>query len=535
MSERKLSVLLIGNLKDVNRHLIQLQKELQYTLSIQSIAQDKLIADRCVADLKPDFILLEVSGSFPVWDFMDEVHNNLENTEILLITKEKNFESAYQAFQHRALNFLLEPVNKETLLQNLEEVNRKLLIISEARKDREKLNLYELKQHQEMMEKILTNMLEKPEELETLLYEINHRYQTQISIDSFQALVVNTDKRELYIERNGFCQKVLHIIEDSFPKAHEVISAVVMPYGITGIINFTIGLEQEISRKDMNQLHQSILDLQEEYGAFDLVIGVGITVHSMKDINQSLQEAFRAEQYKLVYPEQKIFYAFEFPKRKETGAVQILLDSQKKNLTRFLRRMDGVSIEQWIDEMVDKAEDNFKDYPEGYNLLKDEILMTAKEVWCDSESAEYFVEQDSAFQELSHCFQGRKMLVHLKEILLSICKRRRESKNTELNTPIKTALDYIGLHYKEAVTLEELADISGLSPNYFSSMFKEQVGETYIDYLTELRLMQAKELLLTTHRTVKEIANEIGYLDDKYFRKLFKNRFGVIPSQFRKN
>jgi two-component system response regulator YesN len=83
------------------------------------------------------------------------------------------------------------------------------------------------------------------------------------------------------------------------------------------------------------------------------------------------------------------------------------------------------------------------------------------------------------------------------------------------------------------VTLDETADYIGLSPYYFSKMFKERFQMTFIDYLTQLRITKAKELLNDQKMSLKEIASTIGYRDPNYFSRVYKKATGESPSDYR--
>ncbi len=527
-----LSILLIASSSEVYNILDWIQKEGLFQFDIKHIQQDKAKAEQCISEKHPDLIILEISNEFSIWKFMDEVQTKEKNAEILLTSQEKSFEYAYQAFQHRAIDFLLEPIDKKAILRCLEEVAEKKRMIYEMNEDKKKLDLYELKQHQDLMEKILRNMLEKPEELELLIGEVNQRYQTTLINDNFLALVINTDKQELYYEKTGFCQKVINLIENTFSHSHEVFGAVMEPYGITGIVNISSRFSLDSVKDAIQDLYYNILVLREEHGEFSISIGVGTVVHTMKEVDISLQEAFRAEQYKLVSKESRIFYASHIP-QKVDNLEHFITISLKKNFWRLLRNMNEEGLAQWFSEIIELSEQSFQSFPEGYFLLKNLILQMAKEAWDDKMAEEYFLEEEIAVRNLEHLFVGKRILERLEEIILRICQKRKRTQTVAISQPIQVAVAYICQHYSEAITLEELADVCGLSPNYFSAIFKEQIGVTYIDYLTEWRLEQALQQLAITKKNVKEIANEIGYLDDKYFRKLFKNRFGITPLEYR--
>ena len=71
------------------------------------------------------------------------------------------------------------------------------------------------------------------------------------------------------------------------------------------------------------------------------------------------------------------------------------------------------------------------------------------------------------------------------------------------------------------------------SPYYFSKLFKEEMGQSFIEYVTGIRMEKAKELLSKTDKSMKEICNEIGYADPNYFSRTFKKNVGFTPTEFK--
>jgi len=99
---------------------------------------------------------------------------------------------------------------------------------------------------------------------------------------------------------------------------------------------------------------------------------------------------------------------------------------------------------------------------------------------------------------------------------------------------MRQAVSYIKQHFREELTLEDVAQEVHFSPYYVSRLFKEELGLTFIEYLTKTRIEEAKRLLLETNKTVSEISELVGYQDPSYFTKVFKKREGVTPTQFRR-
>jgi two-component system response regulator YesN len=112
------------------------------------------------------------------------------------------------------------------------------------------------------------------------------------------------------------------------------------------------------------------------------------------------------------------------------------------------------------------------------------------------------------------------------ELVYSIQDKKRVSQ-------IKPAIDYIRLHYNEPVTLNEIAKTAHLSVSRLSHVFKEQVGITIVDYLTNVRIEHAKALLISTNKNCTEICFESGYNNQSYFTRTFKEIAGITPKQFR--
>jgi two-component system response regulator YesN len=98
---------------------------------------------------------------------------------------------------------------------------------------------------------------------------------------------------------------------------------------------------------------------------------------------------------------------------------------------------------------------------------------------------------------------------------------------------VKRALDYLGEHYNEAVSLKEIAALVHLNPNYFCQLFKAETGENFSNYLTSLRLKKAEELLKNTDLRAYEIAEKIGYPNLSYFSRIFKKYTGKSPFEYR--
>nr|WP_275581408.1 AraC family transcriptional regulator [Enterococcus lemanii] len=83
------------------------------------------------------------------------------------------------------------------------------------------------------------------------------------------------------------------------------------------------------------------------------------------------------------------------------------------------------------------------------------------------------------------------------------------------------------------LTIEKMSQALFLSPAYFSSLFKKETGQSFISFLTEERLQQARQLMETTNDKSYVVAEKVGYSEPNYFSYVFKKRFGLSPSKYR--
>ncbi|GEM_PF-6030271 len=102
-----------------------------------------------------------------------------------------------------------------------------------------------------------------------------------------------------------------------------------------------------------------------------------------------------------------------------------------------------------------------------------------------------------------------------------------------LSWHVHSARSYILQHFRERLRLEQIADALHINPHYLSTIFHEQMGTTLSAYIQTLRLEEAARLLVQTDRTMKEIAQELGFCDIQHFSKTFQKKYDMRPLAYR--
>lgn len=121
------------------------------------------------------------------------------------------------------------------------------------------------------------------------------------------------------------------------------------------------------------------------------------------------------------------------------------------------------------------------------------------------------------------------------EYMEDVSLNLEERKNTKNNDIIITCMKYIDEHYMEELSLDSISERYYFNPSYFSSIFKNYTGVNVSDYLMNVRLKKAKELLREPIIRVYEVAIQVGYKDAKYFNRIFKKKLGMTPEEYRRN
>src|SRR5258708_6052849 len=100
---------------------------------------------------------------------------------------------------------------------------------------------------------------------------------------------------------------------------------------------------------------------------------------------------------------------------------------------------------------------------------------------------------------------------------------------------IEPTLEFLHQNISQNLALSEMAEHSGLSISHFSFLFKQQTGYSPIDYFIHLKMQRACSLLSLTQKTIREIANEVGYDDPYYFSRVFKRVIRLSPRHYRES
>lgn len=470
---------------------------------------------------RPDFIFMDIKmPGIQGLEAVRHISSIVPSTKIVIITAHDYFSYAKEGLALGVRDYLLKPARPEEILHVLQ------LLITEKEEEKHLRN-----QQLELQEKLsqliplaenelsLMLMLESVQEveLEQLAALLNLQWYKGYAMvlsfsrkskkewDEFQVL-----KREVYEAVKHFTKPNLSPIVGPIV-GHQMALFIPLLPGSHGYSQRIHSLEwgERIRRGIEERFHLS------------LSVGIGPVREVWDGISRSYREAVRvcAEDNLLLnvrhYDDMLL----------SSGQTMISLDDEKKLLDALLRHNKQESAEKF---------GSLYSILEGKSLgsfttLRVEViglLMFLCRAVQSGEGANLMASLSAT--EDSDAL--RKSALYWLDSFIDGLREEREQSRSHV---FRRALLYIEQKYKDDISMEQIAEYVNLSPHYFSKLFKQHAGETFIDHVTGLRMKEAKHLIVEQGLSLKEICYEVGYKDPNYFSRVFKKATGITPSEYR--
>lgn len=140
---------------------------------------------------------------------------------------------------------------------------------------------------------------------------------------------------------------------------------------------------------------------------------------------------------------------------------------------------------------------------------------------------------DYLFNDLKNVESRGAARNYIHRYLFEILEEVEEQKSNKTPAILDKAVKYIEENYDKIIGVEDVAFATGYNTYYFGKMFKKTFSSSFTDYLTNVRITQAKRLLRDPRQTIKDITYNIGYMDPNYFTRVFKKCEGITPTEYR--
>lgn len=479
-----------------------------------------------IEELQPDIVISDISMPKSTGlDVIKEIKDRDLDTKVIFMSAYQEFEYAKKAIQYGAVDYLLKPVEEQELEESIIKAIQML-------RDRPQ-NLSP------------EQTLESLEDMHLALRNMNSSYESRSVYQQFQEMGVDVQGKIFA----GVCFVIAPEKEKEIGDKHkfELMKFSVFKR-IQGFIkdeklgflikrddsscNMILILPTDDSEKGARDIIERTREMVLKEADIPLNIGVGQTVSEVKNVKLAYKTAKLSSELYYFQQDSDIYY--NDIQREFTTSFDDFTNAYKVFLNAVLNR-DKLFMEDFRNclEMIEQlhfgnryaaenrcvvmAWDLFKDLKE-YHLVPDQSETKY------GQRVEG-LRKPRTFQELKKRFTDH---------ILEFVQEMFSASGSMENSTIHQVKQYISEHYARNVSLHEIAKMVYMNPYYFSTFFKKETGQNFKNYVTEVRMQKALQLLMKTEMKTYELAEAVGYKDVGTFTEKFREVYGDSPSVYKK-
>ncbi len=518
-------------------------------------AGDGEVAFPKIIKTKPDILITDIR--MPFMDGLELsklVKKELPDIRIVVLSGYDDFNYAKEAISIGVEEYILKPVSGDKLMEELGRIAESVKTKKQEQelrtkyiRDREEIKILE---QQKFLHDVIGGKMSMGESLELgkeLGIDITAAYYATVLMQVFPKNVQSIDAEEYSSSKEATYVKLKEIYSD---KDH-----VYLYEQVGDVLCF---LERADDEEEINKnIRTGIEDIKQmmsEYDDLMFFISVGKVVDRIRDVNSSYADASKKFAERYMYTDSFVFYEeSEDDKegiredvredRKSTSSKNLDINSldvsmlSKKTIYNFLR--NGTLSE--VDDLVNEYFESMGGEAIESMMLRQYVLMESML------SAVAFLENlgmnkeniSEMLGDLSNTMQYAESVDsakdYIRELLTCLIEYRNQMSDKRYVEIIDKAKEYIQGNYKnDDMSLQTVASYVNVSSNHFSAIFRKETGDTFIDYLTTVRMDKAKDLLTCTSMKTSDVGFEVGYRDPHYFSYIFKKTQGMSPKEYRR-
>jgi two-component system, response regulator YesN len=501
----------------------------EFNIEIIAVAEDGEVALELCRSLRPDILLTDIK--MPFYSGI-EVSEKLKEenipTKIILISGYEDFNYAKSAIALKLENYILKPVKIEELKSTIMTVVEKLDGQKRTASSCQEISKDVLKE--DFIRSLVLGIYSNEKKILDALEEF------KLPIGQDKRLVVSLLQIDNYQDK----------LTQSFVKGSELMS-----FAVTNIANDILkqhdmgyccyyDLQRYIILHKgcsfVNCLFKNIISSVNRYLNIDCTIGCGEPEELMR-LYQSFKAASNALTYSFYKGHNCVITTKDMvgPSVKSHSTINLM--ELENSLMDSMRHGEKDNIVEAIDSIFDFVQEH-SHFPIDY--LKNiclQLLYSCIKLF-SSAKPELEIQELSIYtvmNKIKDCSRLDELKKYVTSVLFIVSQAVSEDNSPHHKYIVKKIKDYIDVGYMKDISINDISEEICLTPNYLSLIFKRETGLTIGDYITEVRIGRAKDLLKVSDLKILEIAEKVGYKNAHYFSTLFKKIVGIHPKKYKTN
>jgi two-component system response regulator YesN len=499
----------------------------------------------------PDIIVMDINMPGPNGlQAIEEIRKTNPNCHFIVMTAHSKFEYAHQSIQLGVDDFVLKPARRAEITRVIEQI----------------------------MDKINRDRRQKSESEKVL--EVLEEFKPVLVQDIFRAIVFGNSRPEL-IKSNlrllgihtsqAFCAVIRLHIHNEYPDLEQsknkfltdlsfhanMISRCIVSDYLANDIVMLIPVDEnapvitESMKWRLNLVQHICSKSRQEFA--ELTIGIG-TSRSIEQLNSSYREALssihttlREKEMDSKFPLRNSFGQdsndlFEpsmqqYPTILEKRLIERVVLTDRIKAAEYGQKLFNQIVQSCLSNNGQLTEEFANSNSNVYASLKGRICLLMQTLIREVvDQVDIHIElnqcQDMACDQINKAVDYRHLKASFLQAINSLIDQLMRFTPAS-NFLEKRAIDYINEHYHQNLSLSDVAEALKISSYYLSRVFHQKIGVTFTDYLTNLRIEKAKEMLVKDMTSIKEISLSTGFNSQIYFSKVFRKATGMTPNDFR--
>lgn len=502
-------------------------------------ASDGELAYPLIQNTKPDILITDIK--MPFMDGLELsrlVKKELPDIKILVLSGYNEFEYAKEAINIGITDYLLKPITGAKLLEVVKKIAK---TIEEEWRQKQFLAAYQKEQAENgqlARQKLFGRLVSGKYPVSALLEE-GHEIGMELAATQYNIVLFQVSTGE---EAENYSDELNRITAEMEALAENMQRVILIDRGGLEGFAFLLKGTKECSVEELLPVFLEQLEkIMDAYPAVEYFGGVGVTVERLSDLKVCFAKAGHAYAYRYLWERNQIVTGEVEKEPKMVDGELSLGALNVKNLKQnVVERFLATGLSEEVPDFVDGyfhslGEQNMQSMLFRQYITMDAYITAAGMVEKLGYDSAVIVKECGDFNSMADVFGSIDHSVsYLKHVLeTAICLREAVSQKKYARL-LEDAREYIRQNFRnEDISLHTVAASVNLSPNHFSTIFSQETGRTFVEYLTWVRMEKAKELLRNTTMKTSDIAFAVGYRDAHYFSYLFKKTQECTPREYR--
>jgi Response regulator containing CheY-like receiver domain and AraC-type DNA-binding domain len=487
----------------------------------------------------PHLVILDIRMSeMDGLEFLEILHDKFPNIKVILISGYNDFQYAQKAISLNAFCYLLKPLDSEELLSKVLDVKK---IVEDQ--------LEKVKKDEEFQRKFLENI--------PILYD---NFLTQLALGKLNDIKVIYEKAD-FLKLDMTSPEYIFIVvsidsstgsSNGDIYSHNLFKSAIMStsevYFKTRYRCYSFNLDDSIGllicgkNLDHGFIYTACHNLKEWVNkdlGLTITIGIGGIHEGLGEIALSCREALDALSYKLVLGKNEIIDIRQIPENEKTKLAESMFEmllKEKEDSLLFSIKTNELNNAKaiWYEIIAALKKSMEADIRQTDSLLYLVSYFITRLVFTLDMGLDKFLDDDkSIYKSLNNMKTIDEVMAYGISFFEKAASIYRERQNKTTHYLVNQAMDYINNNIYEDISLTAVANSLYVHPNYLSKVFKLQLEVSFVEYVTNAKMNEAKKLLKNGNYKIYTIADILKYKDINYFTKLFKKTFGVSPTEYR--